>query len=130
MLKNFNTNKKYIGLTYRPLNKRFNEHKQKAFDEDAPNYNSRLSQALRSDSQAFKIATIADNISYEDSKMVEAHYIDMYNTTNPEIGYNQSEGADHSFGDNKIDEEYVEPETDDISDEEMDSILTQLEGLD
>ena len=87
------TNKYYIGKTSRKLSKRFTEHVAKAHEETSPAYTSPLSAAIRKYGKiAFKIGLIADNVPDEDIDIVEAHYIDMYNATDPSLGYNMSPG--------------------------------------
>ena len=51
---------------------------------------------------------MAEDVPIEKLDLVEAHYIDMYNSNNPEVGYNISSG--HS--DNSMVDEYrdIQPE--------------------
>lgn len=44
---NIINNKKYVGSTTRPLARRISEHKSHAFNENNPNYNTLISQAIR-----------------------------------------------------------------------------------
>lgn len=44
---NIITNEKYVGSTTRPLARRVSEHKCHAFNENNPNYNTLISQAIR-----------------------------------------------------------------------------------
>lgn len=111
IIKNFSNNKIYIGKTERDVNKRFREHIQESRSKDSPTYNYCLSRAIRKyGEQAFDVAILADEIPDDMLDIVEAHYIDMYNSSDPNIGYNISKG----HYDNSNFEEYrgIQPEED------------------
>jgi len=134
IIKNFANGKKYIGKTNRNPLTRFNEHMQEAFAQNSPTYNYCLSRAIRKyGKQAFDWAILAEDIPEEDLLLIEAHYIDMYNTTDPKVGYNTSKG----FNDNSDIDKYREMQPDedyepnpinfdDISDEDIENFLNEL----
>ena len=84
--------------------------------------------------QNFDYAILASDIPHDDILLVEAHYIDLYNTTDPEIGYNTSPG----FNDNSNIDEYrdIQPDEDyednthvnidDISNEDIEQFLKEF----
>lgn len=136
MLKNFDNNKRYIGKTTRDLQIRYKEHLNVAFNEKKKLYNSPLSIGIReSGVPAFKIGILAENIPDEKLDIVESHYINMYNTTDPEIGYNVSEGNNITNEKNSIDYDNI-PEVENtskfnlnnIDDDEIDDLLNIIEG--
>lgn len=135
IIKNFANNKVYIGKTERDAQKRFTEHLTESRAKNSPTYNYCLSRAIRKwGEQAFDYAILADNIEDDMLDIVEAHYIDMYNSANPEYGYNIS----HGHSDNSNVEEYrnIQPEEnyedgarvniDDITNEDIEKFLQDL----
>ena len=105
---------------------RFNEHLQEAFAENSPTYNYCLSRAIRKyGKQAFDWAILAEDIPEEDLLLIEAHYIDMYNTTDPKVGYNT---YIDKYREMQPEEDY-EPNPinfDNISDEDIENFLSEL----
>ena len=135
MIKNFANGKIYIGKTERDAQKRFTEHLTESRAKNSPTYNYCLSRAIRKyGEQAFDFAILADNIPLEDLDLVEAHYIDMYQSNDPKIGYNISKG--HSDNSNVDEYRTVQPEenyedasrvkVDDISNEDIEKFLKEL----
>lgn len=135
IIKNFTNGKIYIGKTERDAQKRFTEHLTESRAKNSPTYNYCLSRAIRKyGEQAFDFAILADNIPLEKLDLVEAHYIDMYQSNNPEIGYNISKG--HSDNSNVDEYRTVQPEEnyedvsrvkiDDISNEDIEKFLKEL----
>ena len=135
IIKNFTNGKIYIGKTERDAQKRFTEHLTESRAKNSPTYNYCLSRAIRKyGEQAFDFAILADNIPLEKLDLVEAHYIDMYQSSNPEIGYNISKG--HSDNSNVDEYRTVQPEEnyedvsrvkiDDISNEDIEKFLKEL----
>lgn len=130
IIKNFVNNKIYIGQTITGSQNRFTQHLNEAFAEDRKEYNYYLSKAIRKyGKEAFDFAILAENVPKEDLNLVEEHYIDMYNSTNPEIGYNVSSGSH----DTSRFKEYQELEADeedldfsDITDDDVDRLLKEL----
>lgn len=109
IIKNFSNNKIYIGKTERDVNKRFREHIQESRAKNSPTYNYCLSRAIRKyGEQAFDVAILAKDIPDDMLDIVEAHYIDMYGSNDPNIGYNISKG----HFDNSNFEEYREIQPD------------------
>lgn len=133
IIKNFTNNKLYIGQTIIGARKRFNTHMQEAFDKNKREYNFCLSRGIRKyGKEAFDFAILADNVPKDKLDLVEAHYIDLYNTTNPDIGYNMSPGhRDNSnykfYDDLKPNEDYEDNSFfDNITEEEIDAFLEDL----
>lgn len=85
---NLINNKIYIGQTIRPINVRWNEHKHESFKKDGHGYNYHLHNAIRKYGvQNFKIEQIyrcEDDNRFD----AESYFIQKYNSTNPQIGYN------------------------------------------
>lgn len=126
------TEKYYIGKTKRELTTRFNEHIAKSREENSPAYKSPLSRAIRKYTKiAFDIALIADNIPDKDFDIVEAHYIDMYNSTNQHIGYNVSSGENNSSKGNRIEDVEItdDPEVNINIEKEFNEILGEIDEI-
>lgn len=146
IIKNFVNDKYYIGKTIRNdgdqrtseqlVNRRFQEHIREAFDKDSPTYNYCLSRGIRKHGiQAFDIAILADQIPPDDLLLVEEHYIDLYNTTDPKIGYNTSKGQNDNSNIDKYRE--IQPEDNyetesrvnidnDLTNEDIENFLKEL----
>ena len=93
IIKNFANGKYYIGQTIQSPQERYSQHIREAFAKGRKEYNYCLSRGIRKyGKEAFDFAVLAYNVPVEDLDLVEEHYIDMYNTTNPEFGYNMSIG--------------------------------------
>ncbi len=109
IIKNFANGKIYIGKTERDVNTRFREHLTESRAKNSPTYNYCLSRAIRKyGEQAFDVAILADNVPLDKLDLIEAHYIDMYCSDNPEIGYNISPG--HSDNSNVDEYRSIQPE--------------------
>lgn len=135
IIKNFANNKVYIGKTERDAQKRFTEHLTESRAKNSPTYNYCLSRAIRKwGEQAFDYAILADNIEDDMLDIVEAHYIDMYNSANPKYGYNISTG--HSDNSNVDEYREIQPDenyedgkrvnVDDITNEDIEKFLQDL----
>lgn len=75
----------------------------------SPTYNYCLSRAIRKyGEQAFDVAILAEDVPLEKLDLIEAHYIDMYQSNNPEIGYNISQG--HSDNSNVDEYRDIQPD--------------------
>ena len=100
MIKSVVSDKKYIGLTRRSVQERFGEHLRKAFDENSPIYKTPLSVAIRNSNnvEEWKCGILAEDVPDDELEIAEAHYIDLYNTTDPEIGLNLSPRANVTMG--------------------------------
>ena len=135
IIKNFANNKIYIGKTERSVEERFREHLQESRHPNSPTYNYCLSRAIRKYGEnAFDVAVLAEDVPIEKLDLVEAHYIDMYCSNSPKIGYNVSKG----HYDNSNVEKYrsIQPEEnydtssrvnlDDISNEDVENFLKEL----
>jgi group I intron endonuclease len=134
MIRNTKNDKRYVGQSVQPLEKRFRQHIEAAYLEGRRSYNTCLSRAIRKHgSDFFEVGVLAENVPDEDLDIVEAHYIDMYNTLAPN-GYNKSSG----FNDNSLAEEIDELASDenysdnakvmidDISDDDVSKFLRDL----
>lgn len=134
MIRNIKNDKRYIGQSVQPVEKRFKQHMEAAYLEGRRTYNTCLSRAIRKHgADFFEYGIIADNVPDSDLDIVEAHYIDMYNTIAPN-GYNKSGG----FNDNSLadeldrltpDDDYsdnVKVRIDDISDDDVDKFLRDI----
>lgn len=135
IIKNFANNKIYIGKTKRDVQRRFTEHLTESRAKNSPTYNYCLSRAIRKwGENAFDFAILAEDVPLDKLDLIEAHYIDMYDSSNPEIGYNISKGE----SDNSNVKEYreIQPEdnyedvdrinVDDISNEDVEKFLKEL----
>ena len=134
IIKNFANGKIYIGKTERDAKKRFTEHLTESRAKNSPTYNYCLSRAIRKwGEQSFDFAILADNIEDDMLDIVEAHYIDMYNTLAPN-GYNKSAGLNDNSLAEEIDELAFDDDysdnakvvIDDISDDDIDRFLREL----
>lgn len=135
MIKNFANNKIYIGKTERDVNKRFREHLTESRAKNSPTYQYCISRAIRKyGEQAFDVAILAENVPLDKLDLIESHYIDMYNSADPDIGYNISEGhSDNSNVDKyreiQPDEDYENDSRvnfDGISNEDIEHFLKEL----
>lgn len=130
IIKNFSNGKYYIGLTIQPSQERFSQHIRESKYKDRKEYNYCISRAIRKyGPEAFDFAILADHVPVEDLELIEAHYIDMYNTTDPRYGYNMSAGQYDTANFKKYHQirSAEEEQYEDISDEEIDNILAEFE---
>lgn len=134
MIRNIKNDKRYVGQSIQPVEKRFRQHIEAAYLEGRRAYNTCLSRAIRKHgSDFFEIGVLAEDVPDEDLDIVEAHYIDLYNTFFPN-GYNKSRGnndnslaqyidtftPDDDYSDNaKVQIDYV-------SDEDVDKFLRDI----
>lgn len=134
MIRNMKNDKRYIGQSIQSVEKRFRQHIEAAYLEGRRSYNTCLSRAIRKyGADFFELGILADDVPNDDLDIVEAHYIDMYNTLAPN-GYNKSIG----FNDNSLAEEINDLASDDdysdnakviideISDDDVDRFLRDL----
>ncbi len=135
IMKNIVNNKIYIGKSIGTAEERFKQHLWEAHNPNKPIYNSCLSRGIRKyGDDAFHYAVLADNVNDDELGLVEEHYINMYSSDNPSIGYNMSAGGnDNTNAKEKYDlapeENYDDnPKviTDDISDEEVDEWINKI----
>lgn len=133
IIKNFANGKLYVGQTILDVRTRFNTHMQEAFDKNKKEYDFCLSRGIRKYGRdAFDVAILADEVPKEQLDLIEAHYIDLYDTTNPDIGYNMSKGfrdtSNHQYyEDLKPDEDYEGNSFfENITEEEIDAFLEEL----
>ena len=134
MIRNIKNDKRYVGQSVQPVEKRFRQHIEAAYLEGRRAYNTCLSRAIRKHgSDFFEVGILAEDVPDDDLDIVEAHYIDMYNTLAPN-GYNKSVG----FNDNSLAEELddltddndysdnAKVMIDDVSDDDVDRFLREL----
>lgn len=126
LIKNFSNGLKYIGQTVQSSQERFSQHIRESKAKNRKEYNYPISRAIREyGEEAFDFAILADNVPVEDLDLIESHYIDMYETTNPKIGYNVSIG--HNITSNyKKYQRKEENHIQEITDDDIDRILEEL----
>lgn len=134
MIRNTKNDKRYVGQSIQPIEKRFRQHIEAAYLEGRRAYNTCLSRAIRKyGSDFFEVGVLADNVPDDKLDVVEAHYIDMYNTLAPN-GYNKSSGFNDNSAADEIDglasdEDYSDNAKviiDDISDDDVERFLREL----
>ena len=129
IIKNFVNGKRYIGQTVQSSQERFSQHIREAYAKGRKEYNYCLSRGIRKyGEESFDYAVLADKVPLDDLDLVEEHYIDMYQTTNPELGYNNSVGHrdTSNFKKYKAMANEEEKHFEEISDEDIDRILNEL----
>lgn len=129
IIKNFVNGKRYIGQTVQSSQERFSQHIREAYAKGRKEYNYCLSRGIRKyGEESFDYAVLADKVPLDDLDLVEEHYIDMYQTTNPELGYNNSIGHrdTSNFKKYKAMAKEEEKHFEEISDEDIDRILNEL----
>lgn len=129
IIKNFVNGKRYIGQTVQSSQERFSQHIREAYAKGRKEYNYCLSRGIRKyGEESFDYAVLADKVPLDDLDLVEEHYIDMYQTTNPELGYNNSVGHrdTSNFKKYKAMAKEEEKHFEEISDEDIDRILNEL----
>lgn len=134
MIKNIKNDKRYIGQSTQAGDTRFKQHLAAAYLEGRRAYDTCLSRAIRKyGKDCFQFGVIVDNVPDEDLTLVEAHYIDMYNTIAPN-GYNVSPGMNDNSNINEIKDMAPEEDysnnarvvLDNISKEDVDKFLREL----
>lgn len=134
MIRNIKNDKRYVGQSVQPVEKRFRQHIEAAYLEGRRAYNTCLSRAIRKHgSDFFEVGILAENVPDNDLDIVEAHYIDMYNTLAPN-GYNKSVGFNDNSLAEKIDDLSADDDysnnakvvIDDVSDDDVDKFLRDL----
>lgn len=134
MIRNIKNDKRYVGQSIQPVEKRFRQHIEAAYLEGRRAYNTCLSRAIRKHgSDFFEVGVLAEDVPDEDLDIVEAHYIDLYNTLAPN-GYNKSVGFNDNSLAEKIDDLSADDDysdnakvvIDDVSDDDVDRFLRDL----
>lgn len=134
MIRNIKNGKRYIGQSKQIGDTRFKQHLAAAYLEGRRAYNTCLSRAIRKyGKDCFEFGIIADNVPDEDLTLVEAHYIDMYDTIAPN-GYNTSPGMNDNSNSDEIkslapDENYADNARvvlDNISEDDVNKFLREL----
>lgn len=130
IIKNFANGKRYIGQTVQSSQERFSQHIREAYMEGRKEYNYCLSRGIRKyGKESFDFAVLAEQVPLNDLDLVEEHYIDMYNTTDPEYGYNMSIGHRDTANFKKyhaIRSDEEENHFDEIDDEDIDRLLEEF----
>lgn len=85
-------NKKYIGQTVGTLEKRKNQH-----EKGYASYMSIAKAIQKYGKDSFDWYILQECDSIEELNYLEAYYIEMFNTTNPKLGYNLKGGGKNSF---------------------------------
>ena len=134
MIRNIKNDKRYVGQSIQPVEKRFRQHIEAAYLKGRRAYNTCLSRAIRKHgSDFFEVGILAEDVPDEDLDIVEAHYIDLYNTLAPN-GYNKSVGFNDNSLAEKIDDlsddddysDNAKVVIDDVSDDDVDKFLRDL----
>lgn len=134
MIRNIKNDKRYVGQSVQPVEKRFRQHIEAAYLKGRRAYNTCLSRAIRKHgSDFFEVGILAEDVPDEDLDIVEAHYIDLYNTLAPN-GYNKSVGFNDNSLAEKIDDLSADDDysdnakvvIDDVSDDDVDRFLRDL----
>ena len=128
IIKNFANNKRYIGQTVQSSQERFSQHIREAYAQGRREYDYCLSRGIRKyGRESFDFAVLAEQVPIEDLDLVEEHYIDMYNTTDPKYGYNMSIGHRDTANFKKYHEIRSEEEDyNDINDEDIERLLEEF----
>lgn len=127
IMKNFVTNKYYIGQTIQTAQERFKQHIRESKNEGRKEYNYAISKAIREyGEEAFDYGILSDTVPIEDLDLIEEHYIDMYNTADPEFGYNMSIGGNDTSNYREYPKTEEKNYIKDISEEDINNILEQL----
>lgn len=130
LIKNFANGKRYIGQTVQSSQERYSQHIREAYAKGRKEYDYCISRGIRKyGKESFDFAVLAERVPVEDLTTVEEHYIDMYNTTDPEYGYNMSIGHSDTANFKKYhaardDEE--EEHFDEITDEDIEKMLEEF----
>lgn len=134
MIKNIKNDKRYVGQTTQDVQKRFRQHIESAYMKNKQTYKFCLSRAIRKYGvDAFRIGILAENVPDEDLDLVEAHYIDMYNSLAP-VGYNMSPGFNDTQQASQLfdlipDDDYEDNAKvliDDVSTDDVDKFMKEL----
>lgn len=128
IIKNFANNKRYIGQTVQSSQERFSQHIREAYAQGRREYDYCLSRGIRKyGRESFDFAVLAEQVPIEDLDLVEEHYIDMYNTTDPKYGYNMSIGHRDTANFKKYHKIRSEEEDyNDINDEDIERLLEEF----
>ena len=126
LIKNFANGLKYVGQTIQSSQERFSQHIRESKTKGRREYNYPISIAIREyGEEAFDFGILAEKVPIEDLDLIEAHYVDMYETTNPSKGYNVSPGHNDTSNFKKYkrkEENHIE----EITDDDIDRILSEL----
>lgn len=126
IIKNFRNGKKYVGQTIQSSQERFSQHIRESRTEGRKEYNYAISIAIREyGEEAFDFAVLANDVPKDILDIVEAHYIDMYQTANPEFGYNISSGHNDTSNYKRYSRK-EEDHLEEISDDDIQRILAEL----
>ena len=129
IIKNFANGKYYIGQTVQSSQERFSQHIRESYTKGRKEYDYCLSRGIRKyGKEAFDFAILAPKVPIEDLDLIEEHYIDMYNTTDPKYGYNMSIGHSDTANFKKYHAMRNEEEThfDEITDEDINRMLEEF----
>lgn len=98
-IKNKVNGKEYVGLTSRPLNKRWKQHISESNRENCWEWNTPLGRAIRKyENDCFDVFILKECVSVEDMKSTEIRYINERKSHISEGGYNITKGGDGRFG--------------------------------
>lgn len=129
IIKNFANGKYYIGQTVQSSQERYSQHIREAYLKGRKEYNYCLSRGIRKyGSEAFDFAILAERVPINDLDIVEEHYIDLYNTTDPKYGYNMSIGHRDTANFKKYHAQRSDEEEayNDITDDDVERMLEEF----
>lgn len=130
IIKNFANGKMYIGQTVQNSQQRYSQHIREAYAKGRKEYDYCLSRGIRKyGKESFDYAILADMVPIDDLDLVEEHYIDMYNTTDPKYGYNMSIGHRDTANFKKYHAQRSDEEAehfDEITDEDIERMLEEF----
>ena len=129
IIKNFANGKYYVGQTVQSSQERFSQHIREAFAKGRKEYDYCLSRGIRKyGKESFDFAILADNVPVDDLDLIEEHYIDIYQTTNPKYGYNMSIGHSDTANFKKYHAMKKEEEEhfDEITDDDIERMLEEF----
>lgn len=129
IIKNFANGKYYIGQTVQSSQERYSQHIREAYAKGRKEYDYCLSRGIRKyGKESFDYAILAESVPVDKLDLIEEHYIDMYNTTNPEFGYNMSIGHRDTANFKKYHEMKKEEEKhfEEITDEDIERMLEEF----
>lgn len=129
IIKNFANGKYYVGQTVQSSQERYSQHIREAYAKGRKEYDYCLSRGIRKyGKESFDYAVLAEGVPIEDLTLIEEHYIDMYQTTNPKYGYNMSIGHSDTANFKKYHalKKDEEDHFDEITDDDIERLLEEF----
>ena len=129
LIKNFANGKRYIGQTIQSSQERFSQHIREAYAKNRKEYNYCLSRGIRKyGKESFDFGILAEQVPIDILDLIEEHYIDLYNTTDPKYGYNMSIGHRDTSNFKKYHAQKKDEEKhfEEITDEDIERMLEEF----